>query len=341
MVKVSVVGASGYVGGELLRILLTHSQVELLQATSQRHAGQFLHNLHPNLRGVTSARFSALEQLQPCDLMFLCLPHGEAAGRIDEFLAISQRIIDCSADFRLRDPETYESWYGNPHPNPEMLGQFAYGLPEIYRDEIRNSKLVSGVGCNATATILALLPLAKAQLIEKAVVEVKVGSSEAGNQPSPSGHHPERVNVVRSFMPTGHRHQAEIQQCIGPLELHFSATAVELVRGVMCTAHVFGKHELSEKDLWKIYRSTFQLEPFVRIVKEKRGIYRYPEPKILSGTNFSEVSFELDKRTGRIVAMSAIDNLMKGAAGSAVQCMNLMMGFGETCGLEFCGLHPC
>ncbi len=178
-------------------------------------------------------------------------------------------------------------------------------------------------------------------MIERVVVEVKVGSSEAGNQPGLATHHAERVNVVRSFAPTGHRHQAEIQQCIGPLELHFSATAVELVRGVMCTAHVFSNRSLDEKDLWKLYRSAYQAEPFVRIVKERRGVYRYPEPKILAGTNMAEVGFEVDSRTGRIVAMSAIDNLMKGAAGSAVQCMNLMLGFEEVCGLDFCGLHPC
>ena len=338
--KVSVVGASGYVGGELLRLLLAHPETELHQATSQRYADRFLHTVHPNLRGVTKQKFSAIESLESCDLIFLCLPHGEAAGWIEEFAALSPKIIDCSADFRLRDPELYEKWYGKPHANPEMLSKFVYGLPEMYRDQIASANLVSGVGCNATATNLALLPLARAGLIERAVVEVKVGSSEGGNSASLATHHPERVNVVRSFAPTGHRHQAEIIQALGELELHFSATAVELVRGVLCTAHVFCEKNLTEKDLWKMYRAAYADEPFVRIVKEKRGVYRYPEPKILSGTNFAEVGFEVDQQTGRLVLISAIDNLMKGAAGSALQCMNLMCGFEETTGLEFYGLHP-
>ena len=340
MLKVSVVGASGYVGGELLRLILAHPETELHQATSQRYADRFLHTVHPNLRGATKCKFSTLESLEECDLIFLCLPHGEAAGRIEEFTKLAPKLIDCSADFRLRDPALYERWYGHPHPNPEMLSQFVYGLPELYRDELSKANLVSGVGCNATATNLALLPLAREKLIQRVVVEVKVGSSEGGNSASLATHHPERVNVVRSFAPTGHRHQAEITQALGDIELHFSATAVELVRGVLCTAHVFCEKALTEKDLWKLYRAAYADEPFVRIVKEKRGVYRYPEPKNLSGTNFAEIGFEVDEKTGRVVLISAIDNLMKGAAGSALQCMNLMCGFEETTGLKFFGLHP-
>ena len=340
MLKVSVVGASGYVGGELLRLILAHPQTELHQATSQRYADRFLHTVHPNLRGVSKHKFSTIESLENCDLLFLCLPHGQAASRIGEFTGLANKLIDCSADFRLRDADLYEQWYGQPHPNPDMLSRFVYGLPELYREQIASADLVSGVGCNATATNLALLPLANENLIERAVIEVKVGSSEGGNSASLATHHPERVNVVRSFAPTGHRHQAEIRQALGDFELHFSATAVELVRGVLCTAHVFCNKPLTEKDLWKLYRAAYANEPFVRIVKEKRGVFRYPEPKNLSGTNFAEVGFEVDERSGRVVLISAIDNLMKGAAGSALQCMNLMHGFEETTGLEFFGLHP-
>ena len=233
MLKVSVVGASGYVGGELLRLIFSHPETDLHQATSQRYADRFLHTVHPNLRGVTKHKFSAMESLEECDLLFLCLPHGEAAGRIDEFAKLAPKLIDCSADFRIKDPVIYEKWYGKPHANVQMLSQFVYGLPELYREQLGDASFVSGVGCNATATNLALLPLAKANLIQKVVVEVKVGSSEGGNSASLATHHPERVNVVRSFAPTGHRHQAEITQALGDFELHFSATAVELVRGVI------------------------------------------------------------------------------------------------------------
>ena len=339
-VRVSIVGGSGYVGGELLRLLLGHPEVEIFQVTSQRLAGRFVHSTHPNLRGATRLKFSPIEALEPCDLLLLALPHGRASEQIAHFATLANAIIDLSADFRLRDEALYEEWYGRPHPNPEMLARFVYGLPEIYRAEIAQAKFVSGVGCNATAVNLALLPLARQGLIDQAIIEVKVGSSEAGNGHSLASHHPERVNVVRSFAPTGHRHQAEIKQALGDFELHFSATAVELVRGVLCTAHVFLNQDLSEKEIWKLYREAYSAEPFVRIVKEKRGIYRYPEPKILAGSNFCDVGFKKDERSNRIVFISAIDNLMKGAAGTAVQSMNIMMGWPERTGLAFVGLHP-
>ncbi len=346
--NVAIVGASGYTGGELLRLLLGHPDVEVQQVTSERNVGRYVHFLHPNLRGRTRLKFVSASELQPCDLLFLCLPHGEAQARIETFARLASRIVDLSADFRLRDPALYERWYGQPHKAPAWLDRFVYGLPELYRDEIRQASYVSGVGCNATATNLAIWPLFRADLVDRSrdvIVEVKVGSSEGGNSPSEASHHPERSGAVRSFAPTGHRHTAEVLQVLartGPLpRVHLSATAIELVRGVLATAHVFLKdHSLSEKDLWKAYRAAYQDEPFVRIVKEQQGIYRYPEPKILAGSNYADVGFELDAETGRVVALCAIDNLMKGAAGTAVQCMNLMCGFPETRGLEFTGLHP-
>jgi N-acetyl-gamma-glutamyl-phosphate/LysW-gamma-L-alpha-aminoadipyl-6-phosphate reductase len=321
-------------------LLLGHPEVEVAQVTSQRFAGRFVHSTHPNLRGATRLKFSAVEELEPCDLLFLALPHGRASEQFEQFSSLATRIVDLSSDFRLRSAAAYEEWYGHPHANPDLLDQFVYGLPEIYRDELAQASYVSGVGCNATAVNLALLPLARAGLIEQAVIEVKVGSSEGGNSFSLATHHPERVNAVRSFAPTGHRHQAEMKQALGEFDLHFSATAVELVRGVLCTAHVFLKENLDEKAIWGLYREAYKEEPFIRIVKDKRGIYRYPEPKILAGTNFCDVGFEKDERSNRVVVISAIDNLMKGAAGTAVQAMNVMMGWPETTGLGFVGLHP-
>lgn len=340
MIRASIVGGSGYVGGELLRLLLGHPHVEVQQVTSQRYAGRYVYSVHPNLRGRTRLQFSPPDALQPCDLLFLALPHGQAAGQIETFAHLAGRIIDLSADFRLRDPAAYRRWYGWEHPAPGWLERFVYGLPELHRDELRGARYASGVGCNATAVILALWPLARAGLIERVVAEVKVGSSEGGAQHSLASHHPERSGVVRSFAPTGHRHQAEVLQELGELELHFSATAVELVRGVLCTAHVFPREPLEEREVWRIYREAYGGEPFVRIVKERRGVYRYPEPKILAGSNFCDVGFERDPSSNRLVVISALDNLMKGAAGTAVQAMNVMMGWEETAGLEFVGLHP-
>jgi N-acetyl-gamma-glutamyl-phosphate/LysW-gamma-L-alpha-aminoadipyl-6-phosphate reductase len=220
------------------------------------------------------------------------------------------------------------------------LSRFVYGLPELRRDCLREARFVSGVGCNATAVNLALAPLARAGLIERAIVDLKVGSSEGGNQHSEASHHPERSGSLRSFAPTGHRHQAEIEQELGEFELHFSATAVEMVRGILCTAHVFLDEDVSEKEIWQLYRAAYGKEPFIRLVKDRKGIYRYPEPKILAGTNFCDIGFEKDEKSNRLVMLSALDNLMKGAAGTAVQALNVMMGWQETAGLGFVGLHP-
>lgn len=340
MIRASIAGGSGYAGGELLRLLLAHPYVEVAQVTSQRFAGKYVYSVHPNLRSATTLKFTAVDALEPCDLLFLALPHGAAAGQIAYFADLAERIIDLSADFRLRDAALYEAWYGRSHPAPEWLEQFVYGLPELYRQPLREARYASGVGCNATAVNLALFPLAQAGLIESAVIEVKVGSSEGGAGYSLASHHPERSGAVRSFAPTGHRHQAEMRQALGEFELHFSATAVELVRGVLCTAHVFLRDNLEERDVWKLYRTAYGDEPFVRIVKDRQGVYRYPEPKILAGSNFCDVGFEKDPHSNRLVVISAIDNLMKGAAGTAVQAMNVMHGWPETTGLEFVGLHP-
>jgi LysW-gamma-L-alpha-aminoadipyl-6-phosphate/LysW-L-glutamyl-5-phosphate reductase len=346
-VTVSIVGASGYTGGELLRLLLDHPEVGIQQVTSERNAGNFVHFTHPNLRGRTKLQFVSASELEPADLLFLCLPHGSAMGKIDHFAGLAPRIIDLSADFRLRNPDDYVRWYGKPHTNPAWLEKFVYGLPELQRAALRDARYVSGVGCNATTTNFAIYPLFAQKLADESrgvICELKVGSSEGGNASSDSTHHPERAGVMRSFAPTGHRHTAEVLQALAGVgaqtEVHLSATAVDNVRGVLATAHVFVKPGVEEKDIFKAYRQAYRDEPFVRIVKERTGIYRYPEPKILAGSNYVDVGFEYDPATRRVVAIAAIDNLMKGAAGTAVQCMNVMYGWRETAGLTFPGLHP-
>lgn len=342
-IRVSIVGASGYVGGELLRLLLLHPGVAVAQATSGRLAGRYIHQAHPNLRGLAQIQFVHPDRLEPCDVLFLALPHGEAARQIGRYAALAERIVDCSADFRLRTAEEYRRWYGEEHPAPAWLGRFVYGLPELSRDELRGARYASGVGCNATASNLALLPLVRAGLVDvtrPVLVEVKVGSSEGGAQASESSHHPERAGAVRSFAPVGHRHTAEVRQTTGLADVHLSVTAVELVRGALATAQVFAAHPVDEKGLWRAYRAFAQGLPFVRVVKERQGTYRYPEPKILAGSNYADIGFALDEASRRIVSICAIDNLMKGAAGSAVQCMNLMCGLDEAAGLSFPGLHP-
>ena len=340
MINVSIVGGSGYTGGELLRLLLFHDACEVKQVTSERFAGRAVHKAHPNLRNATALKFCTLEDLEPCDVLLLCLPHGRTVERFDTFSALAPRIIDLSADFRLADPKVYAAWYGQPHPNPELVGHFAYGIPEINRAAIQAATHVACAGCNATATTLALAPLASRDLISSVVVDVKAGSSEAGNAASEASHHPERSGAVRSYRPTRHRHVAEITQSLGGFPVHFSATSIEMVRGILATCHVFLNEPREEKEIWAIFREDYAKEPFVRIVKERSGIHRYPEPKLLSGTNFCDIGFEVDAGSNRLVVISAIDNLMKGAAGQAVQCFNIMHGLDESAGLTFPGLHP-
>jgi N-acetyl-gamma-glutamyl-phosphate/LysW-gamma-L-alpha-aminoadipyl-6-phosphate reductase len=343
MLRVSIAGGSGYVGGELLRLLLDHPEVKVGQVTSERFAGQYASSVHPNLRGRANVRFNSLAALEPCDVLILALPHGHAAREIENFNRLARRIIDASADFRLRDAQTYERWYGVEHASPLWLERFVYGLPELNRAEIREARYASGVGCNATAVNLALLPLARAGVIDTergVIAEVKVGSSEGGNEPNQASHHAERSGVMRSFAPVGHRHTAEIEAALSLEQVHLSITSVEAVRGALATCHVFLRDKLTERDLWRIYRQHYQSEPFIRIVHERGGIHRHPETKILAGSNYADVGWALDERTGRIVALCAIDNLMKGAAGTAMQCLNLMCGFAEQTALGFAGLHP-
>jgi len=352
--RVAIVGASGYTGGELARLLLFHPQVELTQVASSSRAGHYLHSAHPNLRKQTALRFCRPADLTAVDVLFLCLPHGASAREIEHYRAIAPRVIDLSADFRLRSAGLYEQWYGEPHYTPDLLREAVYGLPELHRAELADATFVSGTGCMATAAILGLAPLYRAGLVNSAiplVVEAKVGSSAAGATAGAGSHHPDRSGAVRSFQPTGHRHTAELIQELGRVagvgavgelrqDIAFSATAVELVRGVLVTAHAFLHEHVDERTLWRLYREAYANEPFIRLVKERSGVYRYPEPKILAGSNYCDIGFELDAHQGRVVVIAALDNLMKGAAGNAVQALNCMCGWDETMGLGFPGLHP-
>ncbi|MGC1377266.1 MAG: N-acetyl-gamma-glutamyl-phosphate reductase [Anaerolineales bacterium] len=343
MTKVSIVGGSGYGGGELLRILLDHPNTEVAQVTSRSHLGEYVYQVHPNLRKRTQIKFCDPAAIEPVDVLFLALPHGQAQHNIDKYASLAPRIVDLSADFRLRSAELYQQWYGAAHAAPQWLSKFVYGLPELHRADLATANYVSGVGCNATAGNLALLPLVKAGLIDldtPIIIELKVGSSEGGAEGNPGSHHPERSSVVRTFSPFGHRHTAEVMQELGVKNVSLTMTSVDLVRGVLATAHATVKPGVATKDLWKAYRAIATENPFVRVVKESRGIYRVPEPKILAGSNYADLGFDLDERSGHVVSMCAIDNLMKGASGSAVQCMNLMLGLDEMTGIGFPGLHP-
>jgi len=354
----TVVGASGFAGGELLRLLAGHPEFAVAQATSREYANKTVGSVHPNLRGL-DLRFTEPADLESVDVLFAAAPHGVSMEHIDEWRAAADTVVDLSADFRLDSEAQYDEWYDG-HTSPEHLNDAVYALPELGRDDLRDADLIAGGGCNATATVLGLLPLQAAGVLDGAhvVVDVKVGSSEGGAGGGPASSHPERSGVVRPYAPTGHRHEAEIEQELG-LSVSFTAHAVDMVRGASATCHVFpangvsggsgGEHgespgvpeePVSKGDLWTAYRETYEDEPFVDIVAGGGGVYRYPEPKAVAGTNKAEVGFELDPGNERVVAFSAIDNVMKGSAGQAVHAANLALGFEETAGLDQLGLHP-
>ena len=349
--RCAIIGATGYTGGELLRILNSHPYAGVTQITSRSRVGEYAHVPHPNLRGtrVGGLQFIRPEDVQKADVIFLCLPHGEAGAQIDRWAALADVLVDLSADFRLQNIDAYAKWYSEAHKAPQWLERFVYGLPELTREQLRGARYASGVGCNATATNLALLPLVRAGMLDFSqpiIADVKVGSSEGGAESSPASHHPERSGAVRSYAPAGHRHAAEVEQMIRMIQpharprVHMTVTSIEMVRGVLATVHAFLRQPAQEKDLWKAFRACYQGEPFVRIVKSNVGIFRLPEPKLLAGSNWADVGFALDADGQKATLLCAIDNLMKGAAGSAVQCLNVMMGWDERAGLEFVGLHP-
>ncbi|WP_181796880.1 N-acetyl-gamma-glutamyl-phosphate reductase [Streptomyces sp. WELS2] len=344
MLRVAVVGASGYIGGELLRLLLGHPRVTVTVATSGRFAGKRVDGPHPNLRGTTDLTFLGTDRLAAAkgeyDVLFLATPHKETMGRMPEYLSLADQVIDLSGDFRLRDPKVYERHYGVPHTAPELIPGFTTGLPEWHREEIRGSDRVSVPGCMATAGVLALRPLSEAGLIRGEVqVDARTGSSGSGVSAGSANLHAERSGAMRIFAPNSHRHQAEIAQATG-LPVRMTATGVEAVRGVQVLCRVSLTDGADERALRRAYREAYADEPFVRVVAQKRGLYRLPEPKILSGSNYCDVGFEIDEESGTALVVGALDNLVKGGAGNAVQCLNVRHGWPERLGLEFTGLHP-
>jgi N-acetyl-gamma-glutamyl-phosphate/LysW-gamma-L-alpha-aminoadipyl-6-phosphate reductase len=336
----SVVGASGFTGGELLRLLDGHPEFELDQATSRSKENKTVGHAHPNLRH-SDLRFTHPEDLESVDVLFAATPHGVSMERIDRFQEAADTVVDLSADFRLDTEAQYDEWYDG-HERPELLEDAVYALPELTREELPGADLIASGGCNATATIMGLKPLVDDGILsgdEQIVVDVKVGSSEGGAGGGEASSHPERSGVVRPYAPTGHRHEAEIEQFLG-LDVSFTVHAVDMTRGASATCHVFPGGPVSKGDLWGAYRGAYEDEPFVELVAGGGGVYRYPEPKAVAGTNKAEVGFELDAGNKRLVVFSAIDNMMKGSAGQAVHAANVALGIEETAGLDFQGLHP-
>lgn len=331
MIRVGVVGASGYLGGELLRLLTGHPETTLTYAVSARFAGRRVDFVHPNLRSVTDLCFCAPDDLRDCDVVFLATPHTVAMTTLPGLDVPC--VIDLSGDFRLRDPQAYPRFYGTEHTAPDLLADFVTGCPELFRDELRDAKRISVPGCMANAAMLALAPIAR--MIGPAVqLTALTGSSGAGSMTTGDSH-ADRSRAMRVYAPVSHRHEAEVAQLTG-LDVRMTVTAVEAVRGAQVVCHATGP--LTERELRQAYRAAYGGEPFVRIVAQKQGAYRLPDPKILLGSNFCDVGFAAEG--DRVTVIAALDNLMKGGSGNAVQCLNVRMGWPERLGLEFPGLYP-
>jgi N-acetyl-gamma-glutamyl-phosphate/LysW-gamma-L-alpha-aminoadipyl-6-phosphate reductase len=341
MLRVAVVGGAGYIGGELLRLVLGHPDLTLAAVTSRRLAGRRLDSTHPNLRGATELAFIAPDQLSRYDVLLLASGHTETMQSMPDMLGRADVVIDLSADFRLADLAQYRRYYLLEHLHPELLGSFVPGLPELHRKRLAEADRISVPGCMATAAILALQPLADAGLISGLVtVDARTGSSGSGAVPSPANLHAERSGAMRVFAPSGHRHQAEISQSIGDRPVAMTATGVEAVRGVQVVCRVPVADPIDERSLRIRYREFYRDEPFVRVVTTRTGLYRLPEPKILTGTNYCDVGFAIDEQHQQVLAIAALDNLVKGGAGNALQCLNVRFGLPERTGLDFIGLHP-
>lgn len=350
-VTVDILGGSGYVGGEFLRLALGHPSLTVRRVTSREHAGYPIPIVHPNLRGVTDLRFSDPGDLldgptiEPSDVLVSALPHGGLAASFDSVAAAAGSVLlDLSEDFRLPGTDLYDEYHRRPHPRPDLLGTFVYAVPELNRERLRGAARLAGAGCNATASLLALLPLVRGGLLDAGrdvIIDAKIGSSAAGKELSAASHHPERAGAVRTYAATGHRHEAELRAHLAPVPpLHMTATAIPRVRGVLATVHAFLTQGTTEADVLQAFRDTYADEPFVRLVRARRGTYRQPDPKILDGSNYCDVGFAVDERSGRVVALAALDNLVKGAAGHAMQSLNIALGLPEAAGLSFAGLHP-
>jgi N-acetyl-gamma-glutamyl-phosphate/LysW-gamma-L-alpha-aminoadipyl-6-phosphate reductase len=332
-------------GGEVLRILAGHPEIELAAAVSRGKAAQPVWTVHPHLRGdFPEAVFAAPADALALnvDVAFLALPHKASWPVIKEYRKRGVRVADLSADVRLRDMAMYKEWYGQDHPAPELMEEAVYGLPELYREELRGASLSSGVGCNAACAILGLWPLAKAGLITDARLELRVGSSEAGAAPTQGGHHPYRDRTMRVYEPFRHRHLAEVVQECGLSEfvLTMTMTAAPMVRGAQMLAQVRLSRKVKEPELWKTYRAVMGKQPFWTLSPARPPHLRLPDPRLVLGSNRALVGFSLHEDGERLLVVSAIDNLMKGAAGTAVQCANLMLGLPETSGLAMKPIYP-
>ena len=337
--KVGVVGASGYLGVELLRLCAAHPEFDVVSAMARTQAGELAGSRYPSLRAAyPDLRFDATapEPLAGLDLVFLALPHGESQSLVPQLLGNVGALVDLAADFRLRDPALYETWYGHTHGAPGFIEAFAFGIPELFRDEIVSAKAVAAAGCYPTAAALVLAPLVQAGLVsaEGIVVDAASGVSGAGSAPTQANLFATVDEDFRAYGLATHRHTPEMEQILGASVL-FTPHLAPMTRGILATCYAravtpAATTAVAREVLERAYRD----EPFVVVVDGS------PSTKATAGSNVAHVSALVDERTGWVIALCALDNLVKGGSGQAVQCANLLVGLPETTGLPVTGVYP-
>ncbi|MCC6542923.1 MAG: N-acetyl-gamma-glutamyl-phosphate reductase [Nitrospirae bacterium] len=346
MLKVAVAGASGYTGGELLRLLALHPYVKVVAVTSEKSSGRPITQLFPSLSrfyDLTLEPLTSEVMSGEAELIFTALPHGTSVAPVSDFVKMGKMVVDLSADFRLKDPLTYEKWYGVNHTAESLLRSAVYGLPEIYRNNIRGATLVSNPGCYPTASILGIAPLMKSGFYNggKIIIDAKSAISGAGRSPSLSFHYPEANEGMEAYKAGTHRHIPEIEQVLSDVAGSTVTTCfvphlIPANRGLLSTCYVSSDFSGETNDIVKLYRQYYNGETFVRVLDAGRQ----PNIRDVKGANFCDIGISLDKRNGFIIVTAAIDNLVKGAAGAAIQNMNIMKGYEETTGLMQPGLFP-
>lgn len=339
MIRVSVIGATGYAGEELTRLLLRHPEVEIGLLGSKSYAGKKFQDVYPNFYSIIDAKLvdPDLEKFaQESDVVFLALPHGLAGDQVNESILEKTKIIDLGADFRLKDYSTYKKWYNTEHNGKSLLNEAVYGLPELHKDEIKTSRLIANPGCYTTASILGLAPLIKEKIVDPdtLIIDAASGVTGAGRSAKIDNLYCEVDENFKAYGVTNHRHTPEIEQELSLLnnndiKLNFTPHLIPMQRGILATAYATIIKDLTENEVLNIYKSFYKDDPFVRI-REKD----LPQTKFVKGSNYIDIGIKIDRRTGRIIVMSALDNLIKGAAGQAIQNMNLMNGFDQTLGLN-------
>ncbi len=325
--KITIVGGTGYTGGELLRILTNHPEVDEIEVTSRKKAGADVSEVHPNID--PGLKFTKLDtkKASKSDFVFCCMPHTEAMNTVPK---IKTKVIDLSADFRLKNPNAYEKYYNVKHTCPTLLKRSVYGLTELHRREIKNATIVANPGCFPTGAILACHPLVKEFDVDKLVIDSKTGVSGAGATPKEETHFPTVNENVVPYKVVEHQHIPEMEQELN-VKVHFTPHLVPLTRGILTTVHAFV--EADEKEIFREYEKAYKKEPFLRVQKT------VPSLLAVRGSNKCVIG-GFNAKDGRLVLFSAIDNLVKGASGQAVQNMNVMAGLDETSGLKDIGLNP-